>query len=122
MVEYGIVDIPMRMLKVKELKLIQGFPANYALSGTQTHQRKFIGNSVAPAYPKAWMQAIGMALTNLSNPVPVGFITTNHTPPTRIYSRSELPANYSIHPWPGYVSTSGAGGCRWLLYRTAADH
>ncbi len=63
MAEYGIIDILMRMLKVKELKLIQGFPANYVLLGSQTHQKKFIGNSVPPAYPKAWMEAISMALT-----------------------------------------------------------
>lgn len=43
---YGIVDITMRMLRIDELKLIMGFPANYILVGTQADQKKFIGNAV----------------------------------------------------------------------------
>lgn len=43
---YGIVDIKMRMLKVDELKLIMGFPKDYVLIGTQSEQKKFIGNAV----------------------------------------------------------------------------
>jgi|GEM_PF-2050172 len=54
---YGIVDIKMRMLKVPELKLIQGFPENYVLLGSQADQKKFIGNSVHPKVPKVWIQA-----------------------------------------------------------------
>ncbi len=48
MAMYGIIDIKMRMLKVSELLRIQGFPNGYKLTGTQTDQKKFIGNSVVP--------------------------------------------------------------------------
>lgn len=50
---HGIIDIKMRMLKLIELLLIQGFPANYILKGTQTEQKKFIGNAVVPLVAKA---------------------------------------------------------------------
>lgn len=43
---YGIIDIKMRMLKINELLKIQGFPPDYKLIGTQTDQKKFIGNAV----------------------------------------------------------------------------
>lgn len=43
---YNIVDIKMRMLKVSELKKIMGFPEDYVLIGTQSEQKKFIGNAV----------------------------------------------------------------------------
>lgn len=43
---YNIIDIKMRMLKIKELKRIQGFPEDYILIGTQAEQKKFIGNAV----------------------------------------------------------------------------
>lgn len=43
---YGIVDIKMRMLRIPELKQIMGFPPDYVLVGTQTDQKKFIGNAV----------------------------------------------------------------------------
>lgn len=43
---YGIVDIKMRMLKIVELLLIMGFPADYILIGTQADKKKFIGNAV----------------------------------------------------------------------------
>lgn len=43
---YGIVDIKMRMLKISELKRIMGFPVDYVLIGTQSNQKKFIGNAV----------------------------------------------------------------------------
>lgn len=46
MAHYGIVDIKMRMLKVKELLKIQGFGDSYILKGNQSMQKKFIGNSV----------------------------------------------------------------------------
>ena len=46
MAMYGIVDIKMRMLQLMELKRIQGFPEDYVLSGTQTEQKKQIGNAV----------------------------------------------------------------------------
>ena len=43
---YGIKDIRMRMLLIPELLRIQGFPDGYILKGSQTNQKKFIGNSV----------------------------------------------------------------------------
>lgn len=43
---YRIIDIKMRMLKVSELKKIMGFPEDYVLIGTQSEQKKFIGNAV----------------------------------------------------------------------------
>ena len=46
MAMYGIIDIRMRMLKISELKAIMGFPADYVLVGTQSEQKKYIGNAV----------------------------------------------------------------------------
>lgn len=46
MAMYGIIDIKMRMLNIKELKRIQGFPEDYILIGTQAEQKKYIGNAV----------------------------------------------------------------------------
>lgn len=62
MVLYNIIDIKMRMLKVMELKKIQGFPEDYYLGGNQGHQKKFIGNSVCPVIPKRWMRAFSNRL------------------------------------------------------------
>ncbi len=64
MVAYGICDIKMRMLKVPELLKIQGFPAEYKLAGTQTDQKKFIGNSVVPHVVEAWAKAMASAFVN----------------------------------------------------------
>lgn len=58
MVLYFIVDIKMRMLKIPELLKIQGFPDDYKLIGTQTDQKKFIGNSVHPMIPDAMAKAL----------------------------------------------------------------
>jgi DNA (cytosine-5)-methyltransferase 1 len=57
MCEHGIADIYLRMLKVQELKRIQGFPENYILRGTQEDQKKFIGNAVVPQVVSAWLSA-----------------------------------------------------------------
>lgn len=62
---YGIIDIKMRMLKVKELMKIQGFPDNYVLKGSQAHQKKFIGNSVVPIVIKKWSEALVIRLTEI---------------------------------------------------------
>lgn len=59
---YGISDIKMRMLKVQELKEIQGFPSDYRLAGNQSDQKKFIGNSVVPHVVRAWIEAQNEAL------------------------------------------------------------
>lgn len=55
---YGITDITTRMLRVPELKKIQGFPDDYYLAGNQTDQKKFIGNSVVPAIVKCMMEEL----------------------------------------------------------------
>lgn len=62
---YGISDIKMRMLKVSELKVIQGFPADYTLYGNQSDQKKFIGNSVVPLVVKCWAEAQGEKLLKM---------------------------------------------------------
>jgi len=41
---------------------IQGFPESYILEGTQTDQKKFIGNSVHPKVPKVWILAMSNKL------------------------------------------------------------
>lgn len=62
---FGISDMKMRMLFIKEKLQIQGFPADYILVGTQTEQNKFIGNSVHTIVAKLWMEAFYRA--NFSN-------------------------------------------------------
>ena len=62
---YGLVDIKMRMLKVPELLKIQGFPEDYVLEGTQADHKKFIGNSVHPLVPKAWIECFEIVLKEL---------------------------------------------------------
>lgn len=42
----GIIDIKMRMLRIDELLLIMGFPADYRLLGTKNENKKYIGNAV----------------------------------------------------------------------------
>lgn len=59
MQEHGISDIFMRMLCVdKELKVIQGFPADYVLLGTRKDRKKFVGNSVVPQMMSALIKTI----------------------------------------------------------------
>ncbi len=58
MCAYHIVDITMRMLRIKELKLIQGFPEDYILCGTQEEQKKYLGNAVVTVMAKVWCEAI----------------------------------------------------------------
>lgn len=60
---YNIIDIKMRMLKVVELKRIQGFPDDYVLLGNQSDQKKFIGNAVHTSIPKAWCPALCQAIS-----------------------------------------------------------
>ena len=61
-----IADIFMRMLKMLELKRIQGFPDNYVLKGPLNEQKKFIGNSVETGVVAAWLRA--MANQHFHNP------------------------------------------------------
>lgn len=55
---YGIVDIKMRMLTVGELLLIQGFPKDYILIGTQAEQKKYIGNAVEVTIARKLCEAL----------------------------------------------------------------
>ncbi|MDQ7950146.1 MAG: DNA cytosine methyltransferase [Pedobacter sp.] len=64
---YAIADIKMRMLKVSELKVIQGFGKDYILEGNQTDQKKFIGNSVHPFIPEYWIISKANRLRQKSN-------------------------------------------------------
>jgi DNA (cytosine-5)-methyltransferase 1 len=57
MAYHGLIDIKMRMLRVKELLKIQGFPDDYKMVGNQSDQKKFIGNSVHPLVVKKWVLA-----------------------------------------------------------------
>ncbi len=63
---YGIIDIKMRMLVVRELLKIQGFPDGYILEGTQADQKKFIGNSVVPEVVRAMCEATYSHITKLN--------------------------------------------------------
>lgn len=58
MAMYNIIDIKMRMLKIKELKRIQGFPEDYILIGSQAEQKKFIGNAVEVGIARALCEAL----------------------------------------------------------------
>ena len=60
---FGIVDITMRMLRIKELKLIQGFPEDYILVGSQEEQKKYLGNAVVTVMAKVWCEALVGELT-----------------------------------------------------------
>ena len=55
---YCIVDIKMRMLTVVELLLIQGFPRDYILIGTQAEQKKYIGNAVEVTIARKLCEAL----------------------------------------------------------------
>ena len=63
---YGIADIKMRMLKILEMKQIQGFPKDYILRGTQTEQKKYIGNSVEVTVGVALFRAIDQQIKTLN--------------------------------------------------------
>jgi DNA (cytosine-5)-methyltransferase 1 len=65
MQQNNIYDILIRMLKVSELKMIQGFPDNFQLIGTKTNQLKFIGNSVVPLMAQKLIESNFSAFTNL---------------------------------------------------------
>ena len=55
---YNITDIRMRMLKVMELKRIMGFPSDYILIGTQSEQKKYIGNAVEVNMARALVETL----------------------------------------------------------------
>ena len=63
MAMYGIIDIKMRMLSVNELKRIMGFGDDYTLIGTQTEQKKYIGNAVEVNMSRVLCEALAKELT-----------------------------------------------------------
>lgn len=68
MATYGIVDIKMRMLKVKELMRIQDCRANTKIFGNQTEQKKQIGNMIIRILEKKITEALHTGLIkHLSN-------------------------------------------------------
>ncbi|TDQ79547.1 DNA cytosine methyltransferase [Sphingobacterium yanglingense] len=67
MFEYGISDIMMRMLRVDELLVIQGFPEDYIMVGPETRQKKFIGNSVVPLAYKVILEALEEVIFTTDN-------------------------------------------------------
>ena len=48
MQDHGICDIRMRPLYIVEMLRIMTFREDYTLIGTQTEQKKYIGNAVPP--------------------------------------------------------------------------
>ncbi|MBO5693701.1 MAG: DNA cytosine methyltransferase, partial [Tidjanibacter sp.] len=54
--------IKMRMLRIQELKLIMGFPADYVLVGAQADQKKFIGNAVETNQARVMTEALAREL------------------------------------------------------------
>jgi DNA (cytosine-5)-methyltransferase 1 len=52
-----IVDIGMRMLTPEELKLAQGFPPDYILTGSKREQVAHVGRSVPPPVVAALVRA-----------------------------------------------------------------
>lgn len=62
---YSIADIRMRMLRIKELKRIMGFPSDYTLIGTQAEQKKFIGNAVEVNMARVLCEALCKTLIEL---------------------------------------------------------
>jgi DNA (cytosine-5)-methyltransferase 1 len=64
---YGITDIKMRMLKISELKLIMGFPRDYILVGTQSQQKKYIGNAVEVNMAKVLCETLAKSLSSNNN-------------------------------------------------------
>lgn len=66
MAAYGIVDIRMRMLNIRELKRIMGFPVDYILIGTQAEQKKFIGNAVEVNMSRVLCEALATKLSKVA--------------------------------------------------------
>lgn len=64
---YGIVDITMRMLRIPEMKRIQGFGDDYVLVGSQEEQKKYLGNAVVTQVATAWSEAVAAAFDRTEN-------------------------------------------------------
>ena len=57
------VDVTMRMLRISEMKRIQGFGDDYVLVGTQEEQKKYLGNAVVTQVATAMCEALARALS-----------------------------------------------------------
>lgn len=66
MAMYSIIDVKMRMLNIGELKRIMGFPSDYTLIGTQSEQKKFIGNAVEVNMARVLCEALARKLLDTS--------------------------------------------------------
>ena len=64
MAAYGIIDVKMRMLNIRELKRIMGFPEDYTLIGSQADQKKFIGNAVEVNMSRVLCEALAERLSD----------------------------------------------------------
>lgn len=64
---YNIVDIKLRMLRVNELKKIQGFPEDYVLVGNQSEQKKYIGNAVEVNMARVLCESLCQQLSVTNN-------------------------------------------------------
>lgn len=71
MAMYCIVDIKMRMLKISELKRIMGFPVDYVLKGSQSEQKKFIGNAVEVGMARVLCEALCNRLDEIERRIAV---------------------------------------------------
>lgn len=71
MAMYSIVDIKMRMLKISELKRIMGFPVDYVLKGSQSEQKKFIGNAVEVGMARVLCEALCNRLDEIESRIAV---------------------------------------------------
>ena len=65
MAMFGLADIKMRMLRIDELKKIQGFPVDYVLIGNQAEQKKFLGNAVECHMAAALCAATAKAISEI---------------------------------------------------------
>ena len=66
---YNIVDIKLRMLRVNELKKIQGFPEDYVLVGNQSEQKKYIGNAVEVNMARVLCESLCAALSSMQHKI-----------------------------------------------------
>lgn len=57
MAHYGLIDIKMRQLFIKEMLRITSLPDDYAMAGNKNQHKKFIGNSVPTKTVSAMFQA-----------------------------------------------------------------
>jgi DNA (cytosine-5)-methyltransferase 1 len=58
MIDNEIDKVTIRSLNIPELLQIQGFPKDYTLIGTQTEQKKYIGNSVETTVMHKWIESV----------------------------------------------------------------